>query len=79
MNYWINADLEHNPGKGLTGTLGALIGVEKWTSSAADCCNTDDMDVGADIDIDDDVGAAAEAIEQQDVQVAAAYLGGADE
>jgi hypothetical protein len=79
MNYWINADLEHNPGKGLTGKLGALIGVEKWTSSAADCCNIDDMDVGDDVDIDDDVGVVAEAIEQQDVQVAAAHLGGADE
>ena len=73
------ADLEYNPGKGLTGKLGALIGVDKWTSSAADCCNINGMYVGDDVDIDDDAGLVAGAMEQQEMQVAAAHLGGAGE
>ena len=75
MNSWISVDLEHNPGKGLTGKLGALSGVQNWTSTAIDCCNIGDMDVGDDVDINDDEGARAEALAQEDVQVAAANLG----
>ena len=75
MNSWISADLEHNPGTGLTGKLGALGGIQNWTSTATDCCNIGDMDVGDDVDIDDEEGVRAEALAQEDVQVAAANLG----
>ena len=57
---------------GLTGKLEALGGVENWTSTAENCCNIGDMDVGDDVDVDDEEGARAEAIAQEDVQVAAA-------
>ena len=52
MNSWISADLEHNPGTGLTGKLGALGGIQNWTSTATDCCNIGDMDVGDDVDLE---------------------------
>ena len=60
---------------GLTGKLGALGGVQNWTSTAADCCDIDDMDVGDDMDINDEEGVRAESIAQEDVQFAAANLG----
>ena len=61
---------------GLTGKLGALGGVQNWTSTAADCCDIDDMDVGDDMDInDEEEGVRAESIAQEDVQFAAANLG----
>ena len=59
----------------MTGKLGALGGVQNWTSTAADCCNIDDMDVGDDMDINDEEGVRAESIAQEDAQVAAANLG----
>ena len=74
MNSWISADLEHNPGTGLTGKLGALGGDMNWTSTTENCCNIGDMDVGDDLDVNDEEGARAEAIAQEDVQVAAANL-----
>jgi hypothetical protein len=74
MNSWISADLEHNPGTGLTGKLGALGGVENWTSTAGNCCNIGDMDVGDDVDVNDEEGTRAEAIAQEDVGVSAANL-----
>ena len=57
------------------GKLGALGGIQNWTSTATDCCNIGDMDVGDDVDIDDEEGVRAEALAQEDVQVAAANLG----
>ena len=74
MNSWISADLEHNPGTGLTGKLGALGGIQNWTSTATDCCNIGDMDVGDDVDVNDEEGTRAEAIAQEDVGVSAANL-----
>jgi hypothetical protein len=76
MNAWISADLEHNKGKGLTGKLGALGNVIKWTGTDGDCCDIGDMGVDDIWDNDDAEGAQAEAIAQEDLQVAAAHLGG---
>ena len=67
MNSWISADRDHNPETGLTGKLGALVGIENWTSTAADCCNIGDTDVGDDVDINDEEEVRAEAIAQEDV------------
>ena len=84
INRWIAADLEHNPGeggkpKGLTGTLGSLEGMAGWTQTSSTCLNIGDMDVGDDLEVDDELGAQAAEIAQIDVQVAAARLGGDDE
>ena len=76
MNAWISADLEHNKGKGLTGKLGALGNVIKWTKTDGNCCDIGDMGVDDVWDNDDAEGAQAEAIAQEDLQVAAAHLGG---
>jgi hypothetical protein len=56
--------------------LGALGGVEKWTKTTAECCDIGDMGVDDLWDNDDSKGEAAEAIAQEDLQVAAAHIGG---
>jgi len=81
MNRWIAADLEHNPGdngrpKGLTGKLGRLGGVAGWTQTEPTCTDIDDIDVGDGTDIDHVLGEEAENVFQEDIQVAAAHLGG---
>ncbi len=73
MNSWISADLEHNPGTGL-GKLGALGGVQNWTSTAGNCCSIGDVDVGDYLDVNDEEGSRAEAIVQEDIRVAAAHF-----
>ena len=88
MNRWISFDKECNGGKGVEGSLGALIGAENWTKSPATCLSIDDMDVeGVDGHLADeltqeerDFAAARGATEEQesDIQVAAAHLGGQD-
>ena len=52
---------------GLTGKLGALGGIQNWTSTATDCCDMGDMDVGDDVGINDEEEVRAEAIAQEDV------------
>ena len=52
---------------GLTGKLGALGGIQNWTSTATDCCDMGDMDVGDDVNINDEEEVRAEAIAQEDV------------
>ena len=81
-------DKECNGGKGVEGSLGALIGAENWTKSPATCLSIDDIDVeGVDGHLADeltqeerDFAAARGATEEQesDIQVAAAHLGGQD-
>ena len=52
---------------GLTGKLGALGGIQNWTSTATNCCDIGDMYVGDDVDINDEEGVRSEAIAQEDV------------
>ena len=83
MNRWIAADLEHNPGdygrpKGLTGEMGNLGGVAGWTRSDPTCTDIGDIDVGDGTDIDHIRGEEASDVLQENIQVAAAYLGGGD-
>jgi hypothetical protein len=80
MNSWISKDKEHNQ-HGVEGTLGALVGAERWTNTGSDCLQIGDME---------DTGTAVELAEEEqemqegglgvdlDVQVAAAQLGGND-
>ena len=51
---------------GLTGKLGALGAIQNWTSTATDCFDIG-MDVGDDVDINDEEEVRAEAIAQEDV------------
>ena len=83
MNRWIAADLEHNPGdygrpKGLTGKMGNLGGVAGWTQTDPTCTDIGDIDVGDGTDIDHIRGEGASDVLQENIQVAAAYLGGGD-
>ena len=50
-----------------------------WTQTSSTCLNIGDMDVGDNLEVDDELGAQAAEIAQIDVQVAAAHLGGDDE
>ena len=46
MDKWIRKNLDHIPnGRGLTGNIIDLSGVENWTSSDSSCLNIDDMDL----------------------------------
>ena len=51
----------------MTGKLRALGGILNWTSTATDSCDIGDMDVGDDVDINDEEEVRAEAIAQEDV------------
>ena len=46
MDKWIRKNLDHIPnGRGLSGNIIDLSGVENWTSSDSSCLNIDDMDL----------------------------------
>ena len=85
MNHPISSDLEHNSGgddgklRRLTGVIGGLIGAGGWTQTGPTCLDIPDMDIGDDLEIDDELGAQAETLAQGGIQVAAAYLGDGDE
>ena len=52
---------------GLDREVGGTGWDSNWTSTATDCCDMGDMDVGDDLDINDEEEVRAEAIAQEDV------------
>jgi len=84
MDLWIAQDLQYNPGVagarvGLSGSMGALVGAESWTTSPASCLLIRDMDdepLGEHADIAQTEAEAEAGALDEDVQTGAAALGG---
>ena len=84
MGLWIAHDVQYNPGVagarvGLSGSMGALVGAESWTTSPAFCLLIRDMDdepLGAPADITQAEAEAEAGGLGEDVQTGAAVLGG---
>jgi hypothetical protein len=62
INAWIAKDMDFEA-DGLSGDLNNLVGMKRWTATAADCLDIKDMeleDAGSDCDFDSDSADRAE-------------------
>ena len=83
MQSWVDKDLKFTPLVGLSGTLGSgLMNVGSWTSSEESCLDIKDMGTDDDELFEEEErvgGAQVVQAAQEDIQVAAAHVGGGND